>query len=86
MAQVAAELTQAAASTRHLSSFFRNCWNAFLERRERQRVRVTLYDLRNEQLMDFGIARGEIEYVALNRSIDPRGVRLAESNFDTTRR
>ena len=40
MAQVAAELAQATASTRYLSNFFKNCWDAFLERSERQTSRV----------------------------------------------
>ncbi|WP_246738692.1 hypothetical protein [Bradyrhizobium sp. CCBAU 051011] len=29
----------------------------------------------DKELMDIGITRGEIDYVASNRSIDPRGVR-----------
>jgi hypothetical protein len=28
--------------------------------------------------MDIGTTRGEIDYVASNRSIDPRGIRSAE--------
>jgi len=47
MAQVAAELAQATASTRYLSNFFKNCWDAFLERSERQRVRAARYDPSN---------------------------------------
>jgi uncharacterized protein YjiS (DUF1127 family) len=77
MAQVAAELAQTTPSTRHLSNFFRNCWDAFQERRERQRVRATLCDLSNRELMDIGTTRGEIDYVASNRLIDPRGIRSA---------
>jgi uncharacterized protein YjiS (DUF1127 family) len=33
-----------------------------------------LYDLSDRELMDIGATRGEIDYVALNRSIDPRGI------------
>ena len=34
-----------------------------------------LNDLSDRELTDIGIARGEIDYIAANRSIDPRGVR-----------
>ena len=62
-------------SIRHASSFIRGCWNAFQERRKRERVRAALYDLKDYDLKDIGIARGEIDYVASNRGIDPRGIR-----------
>ena len=52
-------------------------WDAFLEWRKRQRLRATLCDLSDRELMDIGTARGEIDYVASNRSIDRRGVRSA---------
>jgi uncharacterized protein YjiS (DUF1127 family) len=68
-------LGQTAASTRRVSSFFKRYWGAFRERRERQRLRAVLYSLKDWELQDIGIARGEIEYIASNRSIDPRGVR-----------
>ena len=32
-----------------------------------------LYDLNDRELIDIGITRGEIDYVASNRFIDPRG-------------
>lgn len=66
---------QAAASTRRVSSFFKRYWGAFQEWRKRQRLRATLCDLNDRELQDIGIARGEIDYVASNRSIDPRGIR-----------
>ena len=49
-------------------------WNAFQEWRKRQRLRATLCDLSDRELMDIGTTRGEIDDVASNRSIDPRGV------------
>jgi uncharacterized protein YjiS (DUF1127 family) len=70
-------LGQTAASTRRVSSFFKRHWGAFQEWRKRQRLRATLYDLSDRELMDIGTTRGEIDYVALNRSIDPRGIRSA---------
>ena len=50
-------------------------WNAFQEWRKRQRLRATLCDLSDRELMDIGTTRGEIDYVASNRTIDPRGIR-----------
>jgi uncharacterized protein YjiS (DUF1127 family) len=70
-------LRQTAASTRRVSSFFKRYWGAFQEWRKRQRLRATLYDLSDRELMDIGTTRGEIDYVALSRSIDPRGIRSA---------
>jgi uncharacterized protein YjiS (DUF1127 family) len=49
-------------------------WNAFQEWRNCQRLRATLSDLSDRELMDIGTTRGEIDYVASHRSIDPRSV------------
>jgi uncharacterized protein YjiS (DUF1127 family) len=49
-------------------------WNAFQQWRKRDRLRTELYGLNDRELMDIGITRGEIDYVASNRSIDPRGI------------
>ena len=65
---------QTAASTRHVSSFIRGYWDAFQERRQRAKLRASLDDLNDFELRDIGIARGEIDYVAANRSSDPRGI------------
>jgi uncharacterized protein YjiS (DUF1127 family) len=48
-------------------------WNAFQEWRKRERRRTELYRLTDGELMDIGITRGEIDYVASNRIADPRG-------------
>jgi uncharacterized protein YjiS (DUF1127 family) len=66
-------LGQTAVSTRRVSRY----WGAFQERRKRQRLRATLCDLSDRELMDIGTTRGEIDYVASNRGIDPRGIRSA---------
>ena len=50
-------------------------WNAFQEWRKRRRLRANLCDLSDRELMDIGTTRGEIDYVASNRLIDPRGIR-----------
>jgi uncharacterized protein YjiS (DUF1127 family) len=67
-------LGQTAASTSRVSSFFKKYWIAFQERRERHRLRAALSDLSDRELMDIGTTRGEIDYVASNRGIDPRGI------------
>jgi uncharacterized protein YjiS (DUF1127 family) len=63
------------APARRVVSFLERYWDAFQERRKRERLRAVLADLSDVELMDIGISRGEIDYVASNRGIDPRGVR-----------
>jgi uncharacterized protein YjiS (DUF1127 family) len=70
-------LGQTAIATRNVSSFFKRCWGMLQERRKRQILRTTLCDLSDRELMDIGTSRGEIDYVASNRGIDPRGIRSA---------
>jgi uncharacterized protein YjiS (DUF1127 family) len=70
-------LGQMAVSTRRVFGFFKTYWGAFQEQRKRQRLRATLCDLSDRELMDIGTTRGEIDYVASNRGIDPRGIRSA---------
>ena len=52
-------------------------WNAFQEWRKRRRSLANLCDLSDRELMDIGTTRGEIDYVASNRLVDPRGIRSA---------
>ena len=68
---------QTSASTRRVSSLFGRYWSAFQERSRRQTLRAALCDLNDRELQDIGIARGEIDYVASSRSIDPRGIQSA---------
>jgi uncharacterized protein YjiS (DUF1127 family) len=70
-------LGRAAASTQRSPSFFKKYWDAFQERRQRQRVRTALCDLSDWELKDIGTTRGEIDYVASHRGGDPRGIRSA---------
>ena len=53
-------------------------WAAFKEWRKRARRQADLTDLSDHELMDIGISRGEIDYVASHRGSDPRGIRSAE--------
>ncbi|MBR1132399.1 DUF1127 domain-containing protein [Bradyrhizobium iriomotense] len=71
-------LERTSVSTRHVSSFIWKCWDAFLERRERQKLRAAWSNLSDRDLMDIGTTRGEIDYVASHRDIDPRGIRSGE--------
>ncbi|QOZ37933.1 DUF1127 domain-containing protein [Bradyrhizobium sp. CCBAU 53421] len=71
-------LERTSVSTRHVSSFILKCWDAFQERRERQKMRAALSNLSDTELMDIGTTRGEIDYVASHRGIDPRGIRSGE--------
>ncbi|UQR62271.1 DUF1127 domain-containing protein [Bradyrhizobium sp. C-145] len=68
-------LERTSASTRYASGLIWKYWDAFQERRERQKLRAALCDLSDRELMDIGTSRGEIDYVASNRGIDPRGIR-----------
>jgi uncharacterized protein YjiS (DUF1127 family) len=68
-------LERTSVSTRHIASFIRKYWDAFQERRERQKLRAAMSDLSDRELTDIGIARGEIDYVASQRGIDLRGMR-----------
>jgi uncharacterized protein YjiS (DUF1127 family) len=68
------ELTQTMGSARLALTFFRRYWGTLLEWRERSRLRARLYDLSDRELRDIGVTRGEVEYVAANRSKDVRSV------------
>jgi len=74
----AAEPKQATRSTQRVSNFLGSCREAFHQWRKRDRLRTELYGLNDRELMDIGITRGEIDYFASNRGIDPRGIRPAE--------
>ncbi|MBR0714866.1 DUF1127 domain-containing protein [Bradyrhizobium liaoningense] len=56
-----------------ITGLFRTCWSALGEWRKRQALQATLHGLSDAELMDIGTTRGEIDYVAANRSTDPRG-------------
>jgi uncharacterized protein YjiS (DUF1127 family) len=71
----ATDLGQTTGSTRRVSSFLKSYWGAVQEWRKRERLRADLCSLSDRELMDIGITRCEVDYVASNRSIDPRGIR-----------
>ena len=71
-------LERTSISTRSVSSFIWKYWDAFQERRERQKLRAAWSNLSDRDLMDIGTTRGEIDYVASQRDIDPRSMRSGE--------
>jgi len=59
-----------ATSTRSVLSLLNGYWRAFQERRQRQRLRVSLHELSDRELMDIGVTRAEIDYLAAHRAVD----------------
>ena len=59
-----------AASTRSILSSLKTYWRAFQERRQRERLRVSLYDLTDRELMDIGLTRNDIDYIVVHRAIE----------------
>jgi uncharacterized protein YjiS (DUF1127 family) len=66
---------QTTESTGRFSSALKDFWNAYQEWRQQERLRVDFYKLSDRELMDIGIARGEIDYAASHPDSDPRGIR-----------
>ena len=59
-----------AASARSVLSLLKGYWRAFQEQRQRQRLRASLHDLSDRELMDIGVTRAEIDCIAAHRAID----------------
>jgi uncharacterized protein YjiS (DUF1127 family) len=51
-------------------NLLRRYWSVFQEGRDRERLRTSLHELSERELMDIGIAPGEIEYIVAHRAID----------------
>ena len=60
--------TTTTASVPRVTRFFRQCWDAFKQRRERARVRAILYGMQDRELKDLGFSRSEIEFVMVDDS------------------
>ena len=67
-----------ATAKRQVYSPLETYWNAFQQWRKRDRLRTELYGLNDRELMDIGITRGEIDYFASNRGLDPQAIRFIE--------
>ena len=63
------KLRHPATTNRQVYSPLEAYWNAFQEWRKRERRRTELYRLTDSELMDIGITRSEIDYVASNHPI-----------------
>ena len=63
-----------ATAKRQVYSPFEAYWNTFLEWRKREKLRTRLCHLTDSELADIGITRGEIDYAASHRDIDPRDI------------
>ena len=63
-----------ATARRQVYSPFEAYWNAFQEWRKRGKLRTELSRLSDSELADIGITRGEIDYAASHRDIDPRDI------------
>jgi uncharacterized protein YjiS (DUF1127 family) len=59
-----------AASAWSLLSLLKRYWRAFQQQRQRERLRASLHHLSDRELMDIGVTRGEIDYIAVHRAID----------------
>ena len=68
----------AVTARRQVYSPLETYWNAFQEWRKRRRSLANLCDLSDRELMDIGITRGEIDYVASHRGRNPRGILSGE--------
>jgi len=65
-------------TTRQVFSPLDIWWTAFQQWRKRTKLQADLIGLSDHELMDIGISRGEIDFVASHRGGDPRGIRSAE--------
>jgi uncharacterized protein YjiS (DUF1127 family) len=59
-----------AASTWSVLSLLQRYWRAFKERRQREKLRVSLHDLSERGLIDIGLTPGDIDYIVAHRAIE----------------
>jgi uncharacterized protein YjiS (DUF1127 family) len=59
-----------AALVRGVFSLLERYWRGLQEGRRRRRIRVSLRDLDERQLMDIGLTPGDIEYIVAHRAIE----------------
>jgi uncharacterized protein YjiS (DUF1127 family) len=58
------------ASTRNVLGSLKGYWRAFQERRQRNRLRVSLNDLSDRQLRDIGLTPGDIDCIVAHRAFE----------------
>src|SRR4051812_17146189 len=59
-----------APSARSVLSWLKSYWRAVQEQCRRRRLRATLHDLSDRELMDIGVTRAEIDCIAAYRAFD----------------
>jgi uncharacterized protein YjiS (DUF1127 family) len=59
-----------APSKRNVLSLLKIYWFAFQERRQRARLRVSLRDLSDRELLDIGLTPGDIDCIDAHRAIE----------------
>ncbi|UFZ06240.1 DUF1127 domain-containing protein [Bradyrhizobium ontarionense] len=59
-----------AAAAPSVLSLLTRYWLAFQDSRRRRRMRVSLRDLSESQLMDIGLTPGDIDYIAAHRAVE----------------
>jgi uncharacterized protein YjiS (DUF1127 family) len=67
-----------ASAKRQIYSPLETYWNTFQEWRKREKLRTQLCRLTDSERADIGVTRGEIDYVASHRGINPRSIQSAE--------
>jgi uncharacterized protein YjiS (DUF1127 family) len=67
-----------ASAKRQVYSPLETYWNVCQEWRKREKLRTQLCRLTDSELADIGVTRGEIDYVASHRGINPRSIQSAE--------
>ena len=58
-----------AASTRRVLNLLQGYWRAFQERRQRERLRISLHDLSERELMDIGLTPADIDYIVAHQAL-----------------
>ena len=58
-----------AAPTRRVLSLLQGYWRAFQERRQRERLRISLHDLSERELMDIGLTPADIDYIVAHQAL-----------------
>jgi uncharacterized protein YjiS (DUF1127 family) len=61
---------EAAAPMQSVLSLLKGYWRAFQKGRQRERLRVSLHDLSDRELIDIGLTRGDIDYIVAHRAIE----------------
>ena len=59
-----------AASMQSILSSLKSYWRVFQERRQRERLRVSLHHLTERELMDIGLTRNDIDHIVAHRAIE----------------